>query len=383
MNDSLKAFLTLLQAGLWNRELLLSHFEDKVFSEIYRIAEEQSVIGLVASGMEILNASANLTVPLEMKLQIIGEALQIEQQNKEMNAFIAELNSYLRERNVSTLLVKGQGIAQCYERPLMRACGDIDLFLSNENYYFAKTILPAIASEVDEEDTISKHLAMTIGNWKVELHGTLRTQLGNIIDAIVDDVQCDTFKNKKFRVWRNGKEEVLLPDANNDVIFVFTHILQHFFKEGIGLRQVCDLLRLLWTYKDTIDENLLHKRLKEMKMLTEWQVFTMLGIIYLGAPQDAVPLSKNNWYVRRKAKRLLSFIIESGNFGKNRDSTYYHKHTFLVYKTISLYYHIVDFTKHARIFPIDSVKMLSQNIINGIKSAIKEIIASHLGLNNS
>ena len=54
----------------------------------------------------------------------IGQTLQIEQRNRAINEFVARLIGELRKADVYTLLVKEQGIAQCYERPLWRACGD-------------------------------------------------------------------------------------------------------------------------------------------------------------------------------------------------------------------------------------------------------------------
>lgn len=50
------------------------------------------------------------------------------QRNKTMNALVAELIKKLRNKDVYTLLVKGQVVAQCYERPLWRCAGDIDPF---------------------------------------------------------------------------------------------------------------------------------------------------------------------------------------------------------------------------------------------------------------
>lgn len=84
--------------------------------------------------------------------------------------------------------MKGQGIAQCYEMPLWRACGDVDLFLNEENYRKAVQVLRPIASPIDEENTYNKHLAMTIDGWAVELHGTLRSELWRRLDKEIDRV---------------------------------------------------------------------------------------------------------------------------------------------------------------------------------------------------
>lgn len=57
----------------------------------------------------------------------------IEQRNKGMNIFISELIDKLQKEDIYAILVKGQGIAQCYEKPLWRSSGDIDLLLSDSN----------------------------------------------------------------------------------------------------------------------------------------------------------------------------------------------------------------------------------------------------------
>lgn len=75
----------------------------------------------------------DVKVPKEILLQFIGQSLQLEQRNQAMNIFIAEIVDKMRIEGIYTLLVKGQGIAQCYERPLWRASGDVDLLLSQDN----------------------------------------------------------------------------------------------------------------------------------------------------------------------------------------------------------------------------------------------------------
>lgn len=373
--NTIEAFFALLRAGLWgeadanlNLNAKDNHFEGVEWEKIYQLAQEQSVQGLVLAGLE----HSDIKPPKELLLQWIGEVQVIEQRNKEMNVFVADLIEKLRKEDIYAILVKGQGVAQCYEKPLWRSSGDIDLFLSDSNYDKARSILQNMATTIEEEDMFCKHLAMAIDGWDVELHGTLRTQLGRRIDGVIDQVQGETFRENKVRLWNNEKTEVHLPSPDNDIIFVFTHILKHFFKEGIGLRQLCDLYRLVWTFKNNINEELLYKRLKKMRMLTEWHVFLMVGVRYLGLPADACPLYCNSSSYRNKSQKLLSYVMESGNFGNNRDNSYY-RYPFIIYKSISLYYHIIDTTKQIRIFPVDSIKMLFQNIVNGICSATGEL----------
>ena len=163
-------------------------------------------------------------------------------------------------------MVKGQGIAQCYEKPLWRSCGDIDLFLSDENYERTKEVLIPRASVIEKEYMAEKHLGMNIEGYVVELHGSLRSGLSLRVENGLDDIKKAVFYDGKVRTWMNGQTQVFLPNPDEDVVYVFTHILQHFYKGGIGLRQLCDWCRLLWYYKNSINTQLLESRLKMMGM---------------------------------------------------------------------------------------------------------------------
>ena len=180
------SFLELVKGGLWEKDVELRKYGATDFDEVMRLAEEQSIVGLVTAGLERV---VDVKVPQEWTLQFIGSTLQIEQTNNGMNAFVAKLIDHLTKQGFYALLMKGQGIAQCYEKPLWRSSGDVDLFLSDDNYKKAAKSLKAIATCVDEENVYYKHLAMTIESWSVELHGTLRSGLWKGIDRVLDDVQ--------------------------------------------------------------------------------------------------------------------------------------------------------------------------------------------------
>lgn len=362
------AFFALLKAGLWEEQARLSSFDDIDYKRVYELSQEQSVVGLVAAGLEHV---VDVKLPKEDVLTFVGSTLQLERRNKSMNSFIVGLMERLKNEGIYALLVKGQGIAQCYERPLWRACGDVDLFLDKENYSKAKDILTPIAQEVEEEVAESLHLPMMISGWEVELHGTLRPDLGAHINGMIDLLQKDTFENRRVRVWKNGDTEVLLPAPDNDIVFVFTHILQHFYRGGIGLRQVCDWCRLLWTYKNEIDKELLWSRLQEMGFMPEWKAFAALAVDYLGMPVEAMPMYDNDSRWKRKAETVLSIILETGNFGHSKDVSYYERHSRLGAKVISVWKHTEDSLKVFVLFPKHATIAWWRMVVWGVKRAFK------------
>jgi hypothetical protein len=103
-NTNTKAFFELVRAGLWENEVRLSNYKNIDFAELYRLAEEQSVIGMVAAGIDHV---VDVKVPQVWALQFAGQTIQLEQRNKAMNVFIAGLIDKLLKENVYALLVKG------------------------------------------------------------------------------------------------------------------------------------------------------------------------------------------------------------------------------------------------------------------------------------
>jgi len=368
LDNNTRAFFALVKAGLWEQEVRLSQLGQIDFDEVFRLADEQSVVGLVTSGIEHV---VDVKVPQEIVLQFIGSSLQLEQQNLAMNEYVAQLIEQLRKEDIYAILVKGQGIAQCYERPLWRASGDVDLLLSEDNYQKAKALLSPQAEEIEQEYSTFKHLGMTMkGGFVVELHGALYSRLSKRIDRGIDALQNDVFCFGNVRSWMNGKTQVFLPAADNDAVFVFTHILHHYYVEGIGLRQICDWCRLMWTYRDQLDRKGLRFRLETMGLMSEWQAFAALAVDWLGMPAEAMPLYSSDKKWSSKAEGIIEYVLECGNFGHNRQRAL--PNSFLGGKIVSVWRKMKDFGRHARVFPLDSVKFFFHFLGDGLQLASEQ-----------
>ena len=347
------AFVALVRAGLWEREASLAPFKGASMAEVYRLAQEQTVTGLVYAGLKRLT---DTSVTEEELQPFKADVENTEQNNFVMDHFIGVMAEKMMESGIRLVLIKGQGIAQCYERPMWRSSGDVDLLLDDDNFAKAKDFLLPLSSNVDLEGEAEKHIGLFINPWEVELHGNLSFGLSSRIDKELSGIQKDILNGRDIRYWHNGNTAIPLPGAGSDIVFVFTHVLKHFFKLGIGLRQICDWCRLVWTYRNEIDRPLLEKRLRRMGLMTEWKAFACLAVNVFGMPAEAMPLYSSSLRWRPKARRILSLVLEYGNFGQNRDNSYYQKTPFLVRKAISLWRHTWDFLRQFFIFPVDSVR---------------------------
>lgn len=307
MDKNIDAFLALLKAGLWEKDALLSIYNKIDYNVVLRYAEQQSVVGLVAAGIEHIK---DKKVPQEIVLQFVGQAIQLEQRNQAMNVFISGLVGRMRNSEIYTLLVKGQGVAQCYERPSWRVSGDVDFLLCDSNYKKAKDYLLPLSSGNKHEERYSQHLGMTIEGWYVEIHGSLRTGLSARVDKTIDEVQNNVFYGGNVRTWQNEGSSIPLPAPSNDVFFIFTHFIKHFYKEGMNIRQLCDWCRLLWMYKKEIKVELLDKWLRNSGLMSEWKAFAALAVNYLAMPVEAMPFYEDKQKWHKKAKQIINFVIK-------------------------------------------------------------------------
>ena len=341
-------FSVLLRAGLWGDGVQLTPYEPVDFEELYELAEEQSSVGLVAAGLEKVE---DRKIIKKEALPFLKRVYSVEKRNEAMNMFIGNVITKMRIAGIYAILVKGQGVAQCYERPLWRSSGDIDLFFDEDNYQRAKVYLTPLASHIDEEDTSRLHLGMIVDSWTLELHGTMRTKISSKVDRVIDEVQRDIFQNGSVRVWRNGDVDIFLPNPNNDTIIVFTHFIHHFYVGGIGLRQISDWCRLLWVYRDTLDQALLKGRLQRMGLMNEWKAFAALAVEVLGMPDNAMPFYSDAEHYRKKAMRIFDLVLEAGNLGHNKDSSYRTRYSIPIICFITFVRRLGEFLRISTIFP--------------------------------
>lgn len=364
-----EAFLASVRAGLWEECVSVSGERLAVSgTDVLRMAEEQSVVGLVAAGVEKFTVYG---LPFTEKLKLLGKCQLIERQNEAMNQFVAELVAKMQAEGIKSVLVKGQGVAQCYERPLWRSAGDIDLLLDNENYNKAKAFLSPFSEKSVVEDVGKKHLSVQISGFTVELHGRMPFALSRRADRVIDEVVADTSlkvsdERLAVRVWKNGDTGVYLPNADNDVILVFTHYLHHFFIEGVGLKQICDWCRLLWTFREEVDRPLLESRLWAMGLMTEWKAFASLAVDSLGMPEEAMPFYDKRY--RKKGNRVLSRVLKTGNLGHNTNQKYRSKLSKPLANTITFFRRIWDFTMFAFIFPVDAPKFFATYVFGKLNN---------------
>ena len=91
-----------------------------------------------------------------------------------------------------------------------------------------------------------------------------------------------------------------------------------------------------------------------MGMMTEWKAFYNLANRYHGMQNLGEGIMVCDSLFDKKADRIMGSVMESGNFGHNRDVSYRAKNSAAVVNTITLWRRFCDFAKFMRVFPVDA-----------------------------
>lgn len=371
---AVRQLLSLVRASLWQRAVDCTPFHDHPadWDEIGRLAMQQTVGGLALA--------AALTLPSDLRppKEWIRKAYTFIERNRLTHCLldrsVAETTSQLTAAGISPVLLKGQAYARAYPDPTLRHCGDIDLYVGEENYRKAFLAVKRFGWPGDEKFLPDvKHYGCDYNKVHVELHR-------------VADILPKRSVDRSFRQWSREQlqpgrrsltiegEEIYVPTPLFDVIFVFIHLYHHFIAGGIGLRQVCDWAMLLHHHRMAIDTAELERLLKEFGLKRAWSRFTPIAVELLGLPAAECPLYLSRH--RRMADHILGFILREGNFGRAKQKRSRRPKAYLPGKLYSLGVITARHCAKLHIDPPMVWRYYSAIVKTGLKSVKHDIISN-------
>lgn len=352
-----KQFLELLRAGLWGGCPDVTLFQGEVkWKAIFKIAREQAVQVLVADGLEAL--PEHLAPRKETIYKVAIRRTTNSLAYKVQKSLINRITTLFNEEGIPSILLKGQGVAQNYQKPESRMCGDIDIYVGMDNFHKACEILRREgAEELIHQDEHESHIAFDLDDKTIEVHKKSDVIRGRKLN---DSFQKWTTIHLDAKLadgtlpkWNNDGTLINIPDPTYNAFYIIHHAVRHMLGEGIGLRHVCDWMIFLHTHQDQIDTEELKAKLAEYKMATAWGQFGALATKYLGFPEEHLlvpPINQNE----SKAELLLQHIFSTGNFGQyskeKRDSKSrylkrkWHNFRFQMSRLFKLYRILPDYT---------------------------------------
>ena len=346
-------FFALLRSGLWNEVPERAPFAGGVdWESLYRLSFAQTVVPLLTDGINRLPQEFLPMGRPERLDPFLADLMATAKRNRTLDAFIPKLFHALD--GIPTVLVKGQSLAQDYPDPERRQPGDIDLLLLPSSYEAAKAVLLPKATKVLEEEGAIWHQGMRFHSVEVEIHGSISTLMSRKLDRKLAALLEEQFQAGSFPTVSIGGADIPVPEAGFNAVYIFVHMLQHYWSGGVGLRQLIDWMTFVSVHKREIHPVILEKRLEDLGLLHVWEVFTGFAQEYLGCPEEKLPLAATP--DAGKDARIWRYIRRCGNFGKNVDRTRKQR-PYLVRKLHSFCRLVVaDRLRHFPIFPKESIR---------------------------
>lgn len=304
-------FLSLLKVSLCDDKPNPKDFENTDWNWIFKMAQKQTVIPLILDGLSVLPKEVHPGMPQKMKMMAYVQS--VEKTNLKHRQVIGRINGILKENGIEVVFMKGQTTALRYPNPLHRQPGDIDFVVDKSKFDETLDILDKIGRT--DRELIHEHHGMAyVEGIPIEPHYKIHNYQRPSTDRVIQKLFNEVFPSELIYTDIDGYEIPILPPTFESV-FLISHMVNHIYEEGLGLRQVIDYSLFLKKNGMVIDWKRHEEYLKEMRMTKAWRIFTCLCIDYLGLKTEAAIKDFSN-KEKKDAKRLFEDIMRLGNFGR-------------------------------------------------------------------
>lgn len=314
MNKEANLLFILLRAGLWEKEpeeLSLFPLPPETWAEIFKLSRMHTVTGIVYRG--ILRLPDDCLPPWEMLAQWVAQAERIERMNRTMNDTLAELYALFDSKGWLAVLQKGQGVARFYEEPLLRECGDIDLYFPDRKAQDeAAEWLRKEGCQPEKAPDGSLHYRYN--GIVVEHHPELIDLQNPFLHGYLSRLIAGEGFGKA--VLAEGRVTVVVPSPLLDLLLLNTHIMKHAIGRGVGLRQLCDIAHAYHSLHGQFDPETL--RFLYIKTgISHWSSLLHAFLVdYIGLSSDRLPYDEHRLL---SSQPLLDIVLRGGNFGQHAD----------------------------------------------------------------
>ena len=311
-----KKLFEILRSELWGTGLSFSQLSHSEFEELMALAGEQTVTGLVGDCL-IKN---NIKLEREDALSLFAKLKAIEKRNAHVNENLVSFVNFMERKGVDYIIVKGQVAGALYPNPDARMSGDVDLYFVGDNYEKIKGLVEQRLGKQLSKLSDGKHVEFEVNSVVFELHEKLsrlatrkhQEYWDQMIDhAILEDTDTVTIAGKEIKTL----------SATYNALYIFVHLFYHMTASGVGLRQLCDMMKSLsptLPHREgvsKIDKERLEEILKELGYLKAYKAMGAFLVEYLGLPEEEFPFTLTE-KDRKWVETIKKNILKRGNFGR-------------------------------------------------------------------
>ncbi len=313
MHDTIvNKFFELIRITLGNQFAFTSLPSEQEWVKLFCIANKQSLGSLLLSGVEKVISTPKDSLP-SVFYEWIALRHNTEMQNALQNRRAKELTELLNKNQFQTCVLKGQGTAQYYDKPEIRPCGDIDMWVSREGCS-SDQVRDSILQFAKRDCYPIGHI--DIKHSDIEFFNDVPVEI-HFLPSWMYNPRTDRLLQRFFTA-QSGEQFDNYDDklgfshttVDFDLVFSIVHIYRHIFSEGIGLRQLIDYYYILQRSTKT-------QRIEAIWVLDKLMMKPFVGGVMwilrdcFGMKEEYLLCPINE----KHGKFLLNEIMTGGNFG--------------------------------------------------------------------
>jgi len=225
--------------------------------------------------------------------------------NERRMFFLGKLSKELNEAGIEHCVLKGSSLATLYPMPELRISGDVDILINPSD---EKKVMKFMEDRnfvvADREEIAQNFTAKHPKAGLFEIHVKLF------------DSEFDKYVLKgKFKV-KEPFDTMKTPDGtslnilgkNDGLYFAASHMIKHFVKDGLGLRQISDWLLYVEKYRKETDMDGFNSVIEELEFKKFMNAIYTIGNKYF----------KMNFECEEEnPEDILSDMDDGGSFGHN------------------------------------------------------------------
>lgn len=310
----------------------------------------QSIVGIAFDGINRYDQQLRGTIDKKLLLNWYGISEKIKHANKNVNKRTIELTKLLSRSGFDSCILKGQGNALLYPNPYSRMPGDIDAWIDADRQQIEDYVKSQFPKTENSEQDIKFPIFPDV---IVELHYKpqlmVRTKYKKRLFEFFESQKKQQFSHK-VRL-PDSESEINIPTTEFNVTFQMSHLMAHFFKEGIGLRQFIDYYYVLINAKAESLE------VKELQRTLRWLGMEKFAKGVMWIEKELLGLDECYVLIEPDAKIgrvILDELLQGGNFGKFDERYSARRYGYLARGIVDIY----RLLRLVPYFPKDSLGMI-------------------------
>lgn len=248
----------LLRTAIWQRQPeteLFDGIDARQWQRVYSLAVRQGVLAVAFDGISRL--PKELHPSFDIKIQWGYNAEFATEKYRCQYTAALDLGRIFADNGIRMMLLKGIGMSLYYPNPSHRQFGDIDIYLFDK-FDEGNEVIRRLGIKVD--GSYYRHYEFPFKKFNVENHRYFVETHINRTNGYIEQELEKTLDN----VRNNSElENIVLPSADFNALFLARHASWHFARESICLRDLCDWALFLHNEIDDIDIDAYMHRLRE------------------------------------------------------------------------------------------------------------------------